>query len=42
MMLKSQKVRSDYQFSVLKRSNNKSLTYEGVMEKINTNLKSVI
>lgn len=41
-MLKSQKVRSDYQFSVLKKGNNKSLTYKAVMKKINTNLKSVI
>jgi len=42
MMLKSQKVRSDYQFSVLKKSNNNGLTHKGVMKKINTNLKSVI
>lgn len=41
-MLKSQKVRSDYWFSAVKESNNKSLTYKSVMKKINTNLKSVI
>lgn len=41
-MLKFQKVRSDYWFSAVKESNNKSLTYKSVMKKINTKLKSVI